>query len=173
MNRTLDIEETVGRLDAKRYTKKRSATPTSARSRMPKTGINQDAPLGPQSESLEITEELVPLLKELAIMGYDSREEFNKVLGKAKRKHRFQGRNSDLLRVYKLMVEKKMMEPHPQLPVLLRTKLGKSASGILSVTVFTSPYPEYTDENGKKKVQRFTCKWNCYYCPNHPDHARS
>ena len=173
MNRTLDIEETVGRLDAKRYTKKRSATPTSSRSRVPKTGINQAAPLGPQSESLEIPDELVPLIKELATCGYDNRQEFNKVLGRAKRKYKYQGRNSDLLRVYKLMLEKEMMEAHPQLPVLLRTKLGKSASGILSVTVFTSPYPEYTDENGKKKVQRFTCKWNCYYCPNHPNHPRS
>mgnify|MGYP004061021089 CR=1 FL=1 len=71
MNRTLDIEETVGRLDAKRYTKKRSATPTSSRSRVPKTGINQAAPLGPQSESLEIPDELVPLIKELATCGYD------------------------------------------------------------------------------------------------------
>ena len=138
------------------------------------TGINQPAPLGPRSESTVIDPKLVPLIEELASRGYDSREEFNKFLGTLKRARKFQGRNSDLLRVYKLMVEKKDLNDHPQLPVLLRTKLGKSASGILSVTVFTSPYPEFTDpDTGKKKVQRFTCKWNCYYCPNHPNHPRS
>jgi histone acetyltransferase (RNA polymerase elongator complex component) len=42
------------------------------------------------------------------------------------------------------------------------------------VTVFTSPYPQYIDpRTGKIKTQRFSCKWNCYYCPNHPDHPRS
>ena len=32
------------------------------------------------------------------------------------------------------------------------------------ITVLTSPYPEVAP--GKK--QRFSCKWNCYYCPNEP-----
>lgn len=65
------------------------------------------------------------------------------------------------------------IQAHPQMLLLLRTKVGKSASGILSITVFTSPYPEYTDESGRKRKQRFSCQWNCYYCPNHKDHPRS
>ena len=138
-----------------------------------KHGINQIANLGPQSESTVIDEDIVPIIKELAERGYDNRGEFNKCLNVIKRRYKFQGRNSDLLRVYKLMVNHNLLKPHVQLPVLLRTKLGKSASGILSVTVFTSPRPTYTDENGKIKTQKFTCKWNCYYCPNHPNHARS
>jgi hypothetical protein len=40
--------------------------------------------------------------------------------------------------------------------------------------VLTSPYPSFTDpESGKKKTQRFSCKWNCYYCPNEPGQPRS
>ena len=46
----------------------------------------------------------------------------------------------------------------------LRTKGMKSDSGIVSVTVFTSPYP-----NG----QSFSCKHNCYFCPDHPEQPRS
>ena len=180
-----DIEETVvGNAKLKRR-KKRANTPVNNRFRKNekqqqnnnnsnnKFGINQVANLGPQSESTYVDPGIVPIIEQLSTRGYDSRPEFNKVLNVIKRRHKFQGRNSDLLRVYKLMVAKKMLKPHVQLPVLLRTKLGKSASGILSITVFTSPRPTYTDENGNIKTQKFTCKWNCYYCPNHPNHARS
>ncbi|CAI5714662.1 unnamed protein product [Hyaloperonospora brassicae] len=51
---------------------------------------------------------------------------------------------------------------------LLIKKAQKSQSGVLVVTVLTSPYPQV---NGKK--QRFSCQWNCYYCPNEPDQPRS
>lgn len=36
------------------------------------------------------------------------------------------------------------------------------------VTVFTSAFPEV---DGKK--QKFSCEWNCYYCPNEPNQPRS
>ena len=41
---------------------------------------------------------------------------------------------------------------------------------VLNVCVFTSAYPEYIDENGVKQKQQFSCKHNCYYCPNEPAH---
>lgn len=46
----------------------------------------------------------------------------------------------------------------------LISKAPRSQSGVLVVTVFTSPYPE---------GQAFSCKWNCYYCPNEPGQPRS
>lgn len=52
-------------------------------------------------------------------------------------------------------------------------KASRSVYGILNVCVFTSPYPEYTDENGVKQKQMFSCKHNCYYCPMEPDQPRS
>ena len=50
----------------------------------------------------------------------------------------------------------------------LISKSPRSQSGVLVVTVFTSAYP---DVDGV--VQRFSCKWNCYYCPNEPGQPRS
>lgn len=56
----------------------------------------------------------------------------------------------------------------------LRIKKGKSHSGIISITVFTSGYPEYTDrDTGERKTQTFSCHWNCAYCPNEPGQPRS
>ena len=51
---------------------------------------------------------------------------------------------------------------------LLVKKAAKSQSGVLVITVLTSPYPTV---NGK--TQKFSCEWNCYYCPNEPDQPRS
>jgi ELP3 family radical SAM enzyme/protein acetyltransferase len=48
-------------------------------------------------------------------------------------------------------------------------KASKSLSGVLVITVLTSPWPELP--NGKK--QKFSCQWNCYYCPNEPGQPRS
>lgn len=43
-------------------------------------------------------------------------------------------------------------------------KGGKSKSGIVSVTVFTDSNPD---------GQEFSCKHNCYFCPNQPNMPRS
>jgi len=61
--------------------------------------------------------------------------------------------------------------PSESLDKLLVSKGMRSLSGVLVVTVFTSPYPQYVDPITKKvKIQRFSCKHNCYYCPNEPAH---
>lgn len=64
---------------------------------------------------------------------------------------------------------------NPALERALVSKQVRSLSGVLVVTVLTSPYPEYDapgkgGKPGKRKVQRFSCKHNCYYCPNEPAH---
>lgn len=56
----------------------------------------------------------------------------------------------------------------------LKIKNGRDHSGILSITIFTSPYPVYIDaDTGELKIQEFSCKWNCAYCPNEPGQPRS
>jgi ELP3 family radical SAM enzyme/protein acetyltransferase len=52
----------------------------------------------------------------------------------------------------------------PVLEGFLVSKAPRSQSGVLVVTVFTSPYPD---------GQTFSCQWNCYYCPNEPGQPRS
>jgi histone acetyltransferase (RNA polymerase elongator complex component) len=55
-----------------------------------------------------------------------------------------------------------------------RVVRGKSHSGVLVITVFTSPTPTYTDpETGEIRTQKFSCAYNCYYCPNQPGQPRS
>eukprot|EP01064_Diplonema_japonicum_P008724 TRINITY_DN16124_c0_g1_i1.p1 TRINITY_DN16124_c0_g1~~TRINITY_DN16124_c0_g1_i1.p1 ORF type:complete len:683 (+),score=120.85 TRINITY_DN16124_c0_g1_i1:57-2051(+) len=78
-------------------------------------------------------------------------------------------KKSHLLFVYEDMVAEKRFERERKLEERLVTKAMKSQSGVVSITVLTSPYPR--DENGKE--QNFTCKYNCYYCPDQPGQPRS
>jgi histone acetyltransferase (RNA polymerase elongator complex component) len=133
------------------------------------------AEYGPSGESTQLEPAIVAMCHELADHeGFDTKKEFAKVLSKIKFRHKYVCKNSEIYRVYKLLEARGQIKYHSQIGFFLRTKVGKSSSGILSVTVFTSPYPQYIDpQTGKLKTQRFSCKWNCYYCPNHPDHPRS
>ena len=47
------------------------------------------------------------------------------------------------------------------LKLLLRKKPMRSISGITSITLLSAPFPD---------GQKFSCKHNCYYCPNEPAH---
>jgi ELP3 family radical SAM enzyme/protein acetyltransferase len=84
-------------------------------------------------------------------------------------------KNSFLIQCLDLLIEHHRFDAKHEEHVknLLRIKRGKSHSGILSVTVFTSPYPSYMDENGNQKTQSFTCQFNCAFCPNEPGQPRS
>ena len=60
------------------------------------------------------------------------------------------------------------LAPCPELAGLLVKKSSKSQSGVLVITVLTSPYPKVGE-----KVQRFSCAWNCHYCPSEPGQPKS
>ncbi|RLN06766.1 hypothetical protein BBJ28_00015530 [Nothophytophthora sp. Chile5] len=77
-------------------------------------------------------------------------------------------KKSQMKFVLGILVQKGAAPAGLALERLLVKKAQKSQSGVLVVTVLTSPYPTV---GGKK--QRFSCQWNCYYCPNEPDQPRS
>lgn len=65
-------------------------------------------------------------------------------------------------------------KPSFGLSKFLVCKSMRSLSGVLVVTVFTSPYPSWVDpDTGETHNQRFSCKHDCHYCPNEPDLPRS
>lgn len=82
-------------------------------------------------------------------------------------------RKAQLLHAYHSLVGRGEMEPCPKLQQLLVKKSSKSQSGVLVITVLTSPYPEYTKPGGERVKQAFSCAWNCYYCPSEPNQPKS
>ena len=69
-----------------------------------------------------------------------------------------------LMHAYNLLVEQGEIKHNIKLRELFIKKRGKSLSGVLVITILTSPYPD---------GQKFSCEWNCYFCPNEPDQPRS
>jgi histone acetyltransferase (RNA polymerase elongator complex component) len=89
------------------------------------------------------------------------------------RKHKFGNKRSFLFQVYlELIKTNKISDMNIELlRKTLQIKSVKSHSGITNITIFTSPYPSYIDENGELVIQRFSCEFNCSYCPNAPDNS--
>ena len=83
-----------------------------------------------------------------------------------RREHKQTPKKSKLLHVYNILVADGEIEEDKGLARSLVKKSSKSTSGVLVVTVLTSPYPTYVGEDGETVTQKFSCQWDCYYCPN-------
>jgi len=84
-------------------------------------------------------------------------------------------KNSFFLKIGRTLFERGDLSHHElrDLEERLRVQRGKSHSGVLVITIFTSPHPSYTNDAGETVTQTFSCKWNCYYCPHQPGQPRS
>jgi len=73
--------------------------------------------------------------------------------------------NSNLIKVYNyLKLDDTVLKG------VITKKKGKSNSGVLVITVLTSAHPWYYNDEGEKKIAKFSCKHDCAYCPNEPAH---
>ena len=81
------------------------------------------------------------------------------------KKYKYTLSNAEFIKIYKYL---NLENQH--LRNLITKKKCKSNSGVLVITVLTSAHPQYTDEDGKVKTARFSCKHDCAYCPNEPAH---
>ena len=108
------------------------------------------------------------IVNEIINRNIDNNKDLDKLLKELRKELKITPKKSQLLWVYNKMVADNIHKSNVNIKKLLQTKKSKSESGVLVITVLTSPYPE---THGKK--QRFTCKWNCYYCPNEPGQPRS
>jgi hypothetical protein len=96
-----------------------------------------------------------------------------------RRRHKFTDKKSFLFKCYLKLLQEGALPPvdeeaEQRLRKTLQIKPCKSWSGIVSITIFTSPFPVYTDRNtGEIRRQEFSCAYNCSYCPNEPGQPRS
>lgn len=97
-----------------------------------------------------------------------NRESMIKFVDKIGRLYKVIPSMSKLLSVYRSLVSNSKIKYNKKFEELFRTRLIRSHSGVIVITVFTSPYPETTSG-----VQRFSCSNNCHYCPKEPDQPRS
>lgn len=127
-----------------------------------------------QVPSLEDVERFMPFMEELIQLSEKGRIPQSKLFH-LKKKYGFVYKNSFLFRItQRLLDEGRITQKHYEnLLQSFRIKRGKSHSGVLVITLFTSPYPEYIREDGTIVKQSFSCAWNCAYCPAEPGQPRS
>jgi ELP3 family radical SAM enzyme/protein acetyltransferase len=89
------------------------------------------------------------------------RTKFTQLYNNEIRLNKLNIKKTDLILEYQKQIENDISKENVLLEKLLCKKPSRSISGISSITLVMSPYP-----NG----QNFSCKHNCYYCPNEPAH---
>lgn len=124
--------------------------------------LQEEDPNALTPEQLELARQVI---KELVdVHQPQSEHELVKALGRLRKKYKTDNKKSMLLAGYRLLLAEGSIAPYPLLDSFLVSKGTRSQSGVLVITVFTSAYPD---------GQKFSCKWNCYYCPNEPGQPRS
>ncbi|KNH06082.1 histone acetyltransferase-like protein [Perkinsela sp. CCAP 1560/4] len=121
-----------------------------------------------RAESSQSVSEFVPFVKEM--LGADPRTQADVEVSmkKLRKKYKRAATKNVLLAAYRNYLETSNGSRNAVLENYLIKKSVRSSSGVLVITVFTSPYPTVNGE-----VQNFSCQWNCYYCPNEPGQPRS
>ena len=67
------------------------------------------------------------------------------------------------------LVQKDILKLDNEFLKFLIKKPQRSLSGVQIVSILTSPYPSWIDKEGNNQVQEFSCKHNCYFCPDERD----
>ena len=101
---------------------------------------------------------------------------FNKNLNKYNRIHKnIKVSKTLLVHVYYLMLKNKEIAcEDSHFLSHLRKCAVRTDSGVSSFAILLSPYPEfYNPETKQIEKQMFSCKHNCYFCPDEKDIARS
>ena len=90
-----------------------------------------------------------------------SRKNYVKFIKKASSKYKVQYKKPILLYYYKKLLAEERIEENKYLELTLLKTPSRDISGINQITILTSPHPD---------GQTFSCKHDCFYCPNEPAH---
>jgi hypothetical protein len=108
-------------------------------------------------------------VRSLVSRSLDTSKEYEKALQQTRREFKFSPGKLSLQKAYWRLVNSKALESHAGFERFGVKKGVRSNSGVLVVTVLTSPYPMEADG----KPGRFDCAYDCAFCPSEPGMPRS
>jgi len=108
-------------------------------------------------------------VKELVDLNYSSQVEYDKTIVKLRKKYKINPNKPSLRKCYYQLLKKNEIKENLSFIHYSLKKKVRSNSGVSVITILTSPTPEYTNINGEKVQQSFSCGKSCAYCPNEPE----
>jgi ELP3 family radical SAM enzyme/protein acetyltransferase len=111
---------------------------------------------------------ITALIDEMLKVNINTVAEMRTFLKKMRQTKKFYFPNTKILYMYRVLCQNKKYKYDKKYEALLRSKKNRSLSGVIVIAVFTSPYPKNGD-----KIEKFSCEYDCHYCPNEPDQPRS
>lgn len=127
----------------------------------------------------------------------NTKEQFDKFIREKQREFKVGITPVQLLYVYKILLRDKQIDKKTKQEIrFLKSKTVRGLSGVIVVTVLTSPWPKTVEEGYGKEVEgdihksdhfykpqktlelggkykMFSCKYDCWYCPAEPGQPRS
>lgn len=116
-------------------------------------------------EDIYINKKLDIIIDEFKNYKFNYKSDYNKFRYYIQNKYKIIVSKSDLIKIYNYL----NINDIP-LKNFITKKKNKSNSGVLVITVLTSANPEYIDDNNNLIINNFSCKHDCFYCPNEPAH---
>ena len=108
-------------------------------------------------------------IKDLSSFVFDEEKDFQKRYNEMKVKYKLCPSKPQMRKMYnELIIQKEILPNKGFLQYSLKRKC-RSQSGVTVITILTSPDPEYTNFQGEKVKQSFSCGKSCAYCPNEPE----
>ena len=108
-------------------------------------------------------------LKDFVLDTIHSEEDFQKKYRVLRSKYKICPSKPTLRRVYHDLLNRKEISKNQSFLNFSLKRKCRSSSGVNVITILTSPFPKYTNSEGKQIIQQFSCGKNCAYCPNEPE----
>lgn len=112
---------------------------------------------------------IVDLVRELSNMKLDNQDHLKRNMRILMRKYHVSPSKAQMCFAYDALVKQDMIETNPVVKRFIKAKAMRGLSGVIVISVITSPYPEFIDDNGVAQKQHFSCKHDCFYCPREVD----
>jgi len=117
----------------------------------------------------DIDENTIPYVKELCSYEYKNNNEYREKTKELRKKYHISPSKPTINYIYDKLLEKNLIKNNNFVRKESKGKGMRSQSGVIVVSILTSPYPNYIDKDGNKKTQSFSCKHDCFYCPKEVD----
>lgn len=107
-------------------------------------------------------------IKELVESQCQTNQDIFKNVKELRKKYKLNPNKSQFNFVYDSLLKRGEIEENELLKKYFKAKTMRGLSGVIVISVITSPYPEY-EKDGELKKQNFSCKHDCFYCPMEVD----